>query len=247
MGAHCFECVKAAAPSRREQARVRNALGRSRPTATLALIAANVVVFLLTTDLGRPGTTIRNSVVFDGATWGPPVAENQELYRLVTGGFLHFDLRHVGMNMLLLFLLGRRLEQLLGSAWFAGLYAVSLLGGAAGALLVAPDAQTAGASGAVYGVMGGLYLVEKMSGGDPWNDGIGTLVILNVVISFLVPNISIGGHLGGLVAGAAAGYLLGDQRRPIQPTRAVSGLIALAALMVGVALYGASTWQQPLF
>ena len=72
---------------------------------TLVLIAVNAVVFLVTNDLGRPGSTIRGSVVFDGSTWGPPVAENQELYRLVTGGFLHFDLRHVGMNMLLLFLL----------------------------------------------------------------------------------------------------------------------------------------------
>ena len=136
----------------------------------------------------------------------------------------------------------RLLEQLVGASRFSGLYLVSLLGGSAGALLLSADALTAGASGAVYGVMGGLYVVDRRSGGDPWNDGIGSLVILNVVFSFLVPNISIGGHLGGLVAGAAAGWLLGDQRRPTSAARVAAGLFVLAVVAVAVGLWGASGW-----
>ena len=239
MGAHCFECVKSTRPSMRQQARVAAALGNRRPVATLTLIVANVAIYLGTR--GRGGN-IDDGVVRDAATWGPAVDELGEWWRIVSGGFLHFDLRHVAMNMILLFLLGRRLETRVGPGWFAGLYAVSLLGGSAGALLLSPNAFTAGASGAVYGVMGGLYLVERASGGDPWNDGIGSLVILNVVLSFLIPNISIGGHLGGLVAGALAGWALGDQRIQVHVARALSAQMAVAAVAVGVALYGASQW-----
>ena len=241
IGAHCFECVHEAAPSRRDVARERSALGQRAPWVTLTFIAANVAIFLGT----RNGTqSIRNSAVRDWATQGIAIDRLGEWWRVVSGGFLHFDLRHVGFNMILLFLLGRRLEQVIGPLRFGGVYTVSLLGGSAGALVLSPNAFTAGASGAVYGLMGAVFVAERASGRDPWNDGIGTLIMLNIVFSFLIPNISIGGHLGGLVAGALAGASLGDQRRPkatADHVRTALLLVLVGVVAVGAALYGAST------
>lgn len=230
--------------------KVRSALGQLPPRVTIAMIAANFAVYLGTHDLGALGTSsLRRSVVNDWATWGRGVDQLGEWWRIASGGFLHFDIRHIVMNMIVLFLLGRRLEQRVGAMRFAAVYAVSLLGGSAGALLLSPNSFTAGASGAVYGLMGAVYVVERMSGGDPWNDGIGSLIAINVVISFMIPNISIGGHLGGLVAGALAGVVVGDQRRRLTARlngQLVAGLLGLSVLAVGLALYGASTWTPVL-
>lgn len=248
VGAHCFECVKANAPSRREQRIVRTATGRPPAlTVTAVIIAVNVAIFLVTRDLNRSGAGIRRTITAEWSLWGPGVDALGEWWRLVTGAFLHSNIAHVGMNMIMLFLLGRRLEQLVGVTRFGAIYAVSLLGGSAGALLHTPETPVVGASGAVYGVMGALYLAEKLSGGDPWNNGVGSLIVINVVISFLIPNISIGGHLGGLVAGVLAGIAVGDQRP--QPDRAGVLRQALLLLVIGVvatflALYGASTWGR---
>jgi membrane associated rhomboid family serine protease len=222
VGAHCFECVRAAAPSRRERHKVRTALQGHRPWVVGTVAVANVVLFLLTSDLTRSGGgSLRREVVLDWSTSGRPIADLGEWWRLATGGFLHFDLRHLGMNMVMLF--------------------------SAGALILSPNAYTAGASGAVYGLMGALYVVETRRGGDPWNDGLGSLIAINVVLSFLIPNISIGGHLGGLVAGGAAGLVLGEGRVPATPAATLRTwllLVGLGVVAVLAALYGASGWSS---
>lgn len=254
-----------------------------RPTATVLLAGISVAVFFLTHDFARilrfAGWSVRDSALRSYATFGPLIAEFYEAqrlitgaflqtdwWRMVTGAFLHADLRHLLFNMLVLYLLGRRLEQTVGPALLAGAYAVSLLGGSAGALLHRPDVVVVGASGAVYGLMGAAYVVEYLRGGNPWRDGLGSLIIINVIISFLIPGISIGGHLGGLAAGVLAGFAIGDtSRRRHQQTLAerlsnepidtrmrrsplvVWGLLAAtgAASFAG-ALAAASTWRSPL-
>ncbi len=242
-----------------------------QPAATVVLGAVSVVVFFLTHELARVLPFSRSSLrfsVLDGfGTAGPYIAEFGEWWRIVTGTFLHADLRHLLFNMLVLYLLGRRLERFVGPALLAGIYVVSLLGGSAGALLLRPDAFVVGASGAVYGLMGAAFVVEYLRGGNPWRDGLGSLIIINVLISFLIPGISIGGHLGGLVAGVLSGFAIGDtSRRRHPPTLAerlsgepvdtrmrrsplvVWGLLALigSASFAG-ALAAASTWRNPLF
>lgn len=230
----------------------------------------SVAVFFLTHEISRilrfAGWSLRDSSFGDYATYGPFIAEWGEWWRIVTGTFLHADLRHLIFNMLILYLLGRRLEHTAGPALLAGTYVVSLLGGSAGALLHRPDVAAVGASGAVYGVMGAAYVVEYLRGGNPWRDGLGSLIIINVIISFLIPGISIGGHLGGLVTGAAVGFAIGDTSRRQPPTLAerlsnepidarmrrspvaVWTLVALigAAAFAG-ALAAATTWRSPLF
>ncbi len=242
-----------------------------QPIATVVLGGVSVVVFFLTHEISRilrfAGWSLRDSAFSDYATYGPFIAERGDWWRIVTGTFLHADLRHLIFNMLVLYLLGRRLEHTVGPALLAGTYVVSLLGGTAGALLHSPDVAAVGASGAVYGVMGAAYVVEYLRGGNPWRDGLGSLIIINVVISFLIPGISIGGHLGGLVTGVAVGFAIGDTSRRRQPptlaerlsnepidTRmrrspvVVWTLVAVigAAAFAG-ALAAAATWRSPLF
>ena len=229
------------------------------------------MVFALTHNLSRIVSFARSSLRFsalDGyGLVGPYVSELGEWWRIVTGTFLHADLRHLLFNMLVLYLLGRRLERFIGPALLAGTYVVSLIGGSAGALLLRPDAFVVGASGAVYGLMGAAYVVEYLRGGNPWRDGLGSLIIVNVVISFLIPGISIGGHLGGLVAGVLAGLAIGDtsrRRGPLTLAERLSGEVVdtrmrrspvvvwgLLALLGSAAFAGAlaaaGTWRSPLF
>ena len=119
--------------------------------ATIVLIAINVIVYLVEIAGGSGGiNSPGGSVVNEFALFGPLVAEG-EWYRLVTSGFLHASLIHIGFNMLLLFFLGRLLEPALGTPRFLVLYFASLLAGSLGVMLLDPNALTLGASGAIFG------------------------------------------------------------------------------------------------
>jgi membrane associated rhomboid family serine protease len=134
--------------------------------------------------------------------------------------------------------LGNMLEPALGSVRFAALYFTSLLAGSFGALLLTPDKVTVGASGAVFGLMGATFFELRARGVDPFQAGIGGLILINLVFSFAVSNISVGGHVGGLVGGslAALAFQAGDRMR----SRAL-GLAACAALAAAAALAGVAT------
>jgi membrane associated rhomboid family serine protease len=158
--------------------------------------------------------------------------DNGEWWRLVTAGFVH-----VAMNMLLLFQLGRMLEPALGSVKFALLYAASLLGGSAGAVLVSPDALTGGASGAVFGLMAAAVVGLRGRGGNPFATGLGATFAVNIALTLAIPGISIGGHFGGAIAGAAAGIVLlaPARRQPPQWAQvAVPVLVGAACVLLAL-------------
>ena len=231
VGFQCPECVKGAPVVR--------TLASLRPVAyaTRTLIAVNVLAYLpaLAAGSGLAGRG-RSDLVRDGALLGPAVADG-EWWRLVTSGFLHFGLLHLGFNMLLLHMLGSALEPALGRVRYLALYASALLGGSFGALLVQPDALTAGASGAVFGLMGATVIGMRSRGVAVTDSGVGGLLLVNLVLTFVVPGISIGGHVGGLAAGTAAGALLFATDHP--PSARVAGLmgcVTLAAIAVAGAL-----------
>jgi membrane associated rhomboid family serine protease len=230
VGFQCPECVRGAPPVRTLRSLQQVA------HATRVLIALNVVAFLptMTAGSGLAGRG-RSDLVREGALLGRAVADG-EWWRLVTSGFLHFGLLHLGFNMLLLYMLGSALEPALGRVRFLALYLTALLGGSFGALLVQPDALTAGASGAVFGLMGATVAGMRRRGVAFMDSGIGGLLLINLVLTFVVPGISIGGHVGGLVAGTAAGGLLFATERP-PPARA-AGLLGCVAL-AGAAVVGA--------
>ena len=133
-----------------------------------------------------------------------------EWWRIISAGFLHFGLLHIAMNMLLLWQLGHLLESALGRGRFALLYFASLVGGSFGALLLSPNALTGGASGAVFGLMGAATVALWHRGVNPMQTGIGTTLIINLLITFTIPGISIGGHLGGVIVGAGVGFIMFD-------------------------------------
>ena len=124
-----------------------------------------------------------------------------EWWRLLTAAFLHYGPIHLGMNMLALWWIGRPLEDYLGPARYLLLYLVSGIAGSAGSLLISPTGFTVGASGAIFGILGAAIVLERQHtyvlGGSAF-----TLLIVNLAFTFAVPGISIGGHLGGLTAGA---------------------------------------------
>jgi len=204
VGFHCPECL-AARPQKVYRAAQLRAF---TPYVTYALIALNAMVFFV--GFGENG-----SATVDGQLLG--VETNQlgnivggvahgEWYRLITSGFLHVNLVHIGMNMLFLFLLGPLLERELGRINFILLYFAALLAGSLGVMLLDPFVPTVGASGALYGLLGGAVALQLSKGINPWSSGIGGLILINLLITFAIPGISIGGHLGGLVGGLLAGF-----------------------------------------
>ena len=129
-------------------------------------------------------------------------------YRLVTSGFIHFGLFHILMNMLLLYQLGMMLERAIGSVRFSLLYVASLLAGGLGVLLLDSGGLSGGASGAVFGLMAGAAIGMQRRGVNVWSTGIGTTLLLNLVLTFTIPGISIGGHVGGAIGGAVCGWVM---------------------------------------
>jgi membrane associated rhomboid family serine protease len=210
------------------------------PTVTYVLIAVNVLMFL---GAGAGGSFLTGSgggsrVFLDFALFGPAVADG-DYWRLVTSGFLHSGLLHIGFNMYILYWLGTMMEPSLGHARFLALYLTSLLAGSFGALLLSPNAVTVGASGAVFGLMGAAFVLQRAAGIDPMQSGIGPVILFNLALSFIIPNISIGGHLGGLIGGAIAAFVMdrlaGRVRgaaAPIAACLAIGAAAAVAAVAV---------------
>ena len=231
VGFQCPECVKGAPPVRRYSE-------MRRPTSqqiavTIGIIAINVAVYLPTISGG--GTTGRSTsdLTEKLALYGPFVRDG-EWYRLITSGFLHYGLLHIGFNMYILYQLGLMLEPAFGRVRFACLYLAALLGGAVGALLLTPNALTAGASGAVFGCMGAVVVALRRRGVGLLQSNIGILLVINLVLTFGVRGISIGGHLGGLAAGAVGGLILDHTRD--QPAVGTAAVVVLAAVLFGAGI-----------
>jgi len=144
--------------------------------------------------------------------------------------------------MWVLYYLGMMLEPALGHVKFGVIYAVSLLTGSLGALLVSPHVLTVGASGAVFGVMGAAAVEMRARQIPIMQSGVGMLIVLNLIISFTLPGISWGGHIGGLIGGALAALViqLGDRYRSQGLALAGCAVIAVAAVAGSLATSHAS-------
>ncbi len=165
----------------------------------------------------------------DLVLYSPSLEYNGEWYRVFTTGFIHFSIAHVGMNMLVLWQVGRMIEGIFGALTFAVLFVAGVLGGSLGALLLEPEVPVGGASGAVFALLGATAMLQMLAGQNIFKTGLGPLLIINIALSFL-PFISLGGHMGGLVMGLVAGAVIGIARR--------RGKNALASAPVLVALLG---------
>jgi membrane associated rhomboid family serine protease len=238
VGFQCPECVRegqASMPAVRRGSGLRTA-GRRWGAVTPTLIAANVAMFLVTAvsavSVGSPPLDNRQSPVFAELAQRPFLVQLGEWWRLITAAFLHIGPVHLVMNMLALLLFGSELERQLGRARFLGVYLVAVLGGSTAIQLFGyPDGYVAGASTAIYGLLGALGVLMLAQRQDI--RGLLTLLAINVFISFL-PGVSLLGHLGGLVAGAlAAAVLLATRRREALQ---VPALILLGVVFVVLSL-----------
>jgi len=184
-----------------------------------------------------------------------------EWWRLITSAFLHGGLVHLTFNALLLWRLGSLIEQVVGPGPLVGLAASGMAGGGLGVVTLAwlavatpirsvpafgwflgagPSSITVGASGAVFGLMGAILIMLRRRGIDPWatteGSTIGALVLVNLVLTFAVPSISVGGHVGGLLGGAAAAFLLDSPRGPSRPAARGHGRTIETVLTIGFAV-----------
>lgn len=204
VGFHCVDCLAEAA--RQSPARawrtVAGAIPVERPLVVPVLLVLNVVIFIWTVaTAGSVANNWRSPLFQSWALYNDYVFDGQ-WWRVFTAGFLHFGMIHLAFNMYALWVMGKECELALGRIRFLAVYLVGLLGGSVASLLFgSSDALVAGASGAVFGLMGGLaVLIHRLKQSLR---GVLILIGLNLALSFIVPNISILGHLGGLVTGAA--------------------------------------------
>jgi len=251
VGSHCIDCAKAARPDVRTRARFWSA--RQPALVTTIIIAVNLAVFAYVTlrdpasltgrlTIGHAQLALSDAALGEG--FGIQFADGTvyrtdggDWYRLITSGFLHFGIVHLLFNMYLLYMLGQMLEPALGRVRFVLLYFAGLLGGSAGSLLLDRGALAGGASGAVFGLMAFAFVGYYLNGTNPLQTSIGTLLMLNLVITFVFPNISIGGHLGGAVAGAVCALVMmapAHRRYPAWATYATP--VAMMALSVAIAV-----------
>jgi membrane associated rhomboid family serine protease len=246
VGMRCPDCAGDTTPVR-TAANIRSTSANAIAV-TVGLIAINVVAFLASGQFGLSNGGGSTSSVYNyGFLSGGPVATsdgilggvaNGDYWRLVTYGFLHAGLLHIGFNMFLLYILGQMLEPVIGHYRFAAVYAVSLLGGAFVALLLDPNAVTVGASGAIFGIAGAAAVDLRGRRQSIMEAGIGGLILFNLAFSFIGTNISIGGHIGGLVFGAATMFcfLVVDRRRlPSWTGYAAALALGAVAVVAGIA------------
>ena len=217
VGMRCPECMNHRTRVVRNPTGTPSALSRSGFPATIVLIAINVIVYLVEISKGSGGLgeigieTIYNT----GGLWGPAVHELHQWWRIITSGFVHVSIFHIGFNMLLLYFMGRLLEPAIGWLRFTVLYFVCLIAGSFVALWFSPDTVSAGASGAIFGVLGATFVIARGRSIEAVAGQLGFLIIFNLVFTFADGSISIGAHVGGLVAGVICGALIvaGEQGR----------------------------------
>ncbi len=208
---------------------------------TKVLIGINVLVYLGELAQGAGLNANSGSIYVKGVLYGPLVASG-DWWRLITSAFLHYGPFHLGLNMLALWWFGAPLEQALGRGRFLLLYLVSGLAGSAGALIDKPLSPTVGASGAIFGILGAMLVLEwqrsHVIGGS-----VLPIIAINLVFTFTISSISIGGHIGGLVGGALGVLALSRFGRG----HAVYGRVGLAGiaglLAVGVVSVAIAYWK----
>ncbi|HEV8179721.1 MAG TPA: rhomboid family intramembrane serine protease [Gaiellaceae bacterium] len=209
------------------------ALATGTAPVTKILIAINGAIYLLGAaqgaGLNNPGGSLYAKLWLDA-----PQLHNGGWWRLVTTMFLHASVLHIAFNMFALWFIGRPVEQYLGTARYIGLYFVSGLAGSAGALVQTPGV-TVGASGAIFGILGAMLIIEWQVTGRLAGNAM-TLIVINLAFSFAIPGISWGGHVGGLIGGILVMLAYahwGDRGRAQYGQLGLGGIIGLVVVGVG--------------
>lgn len=254
VGFQCPECVSAGA----KQAPVytTRTMPKTLPIATYVLIGLNALAFAaeLATGGNFSGSRIGGFGEWGGliaaarGETGPIGVAFNEWWRIITASFIHAGPLHLAMNMYALYIFGTALEPAMGRIRFVGLYLTATLAGSAAVLLFNPNTLTVGASGAIFGLFGAMFVYQRARGINPWTSGIGVLIVINLVISVGIPGISLVGHLGGLVGGGIVAWVMvRTEARTPSVWGDVAVFVGFSVVFVALALWGASMWRNPLF
>lgn len=240
VGVQCVDCVRETSKAVASRRTIFGGVAcAGRPAVTITMMAICLVFYALL-------WLVPDNFIMQTFAYAPALTES-EPWRMLSSAFLHStSIMHIAFNMYALWILGNALEPAFGRARFLALYLVSAFAGSVGVLLIAPyDTWVVGASGAVFGLFGALFVVQKKRGGDLRQ--IVVLLLINAVIGFMVPGIAWEAHLGGLVAGAlcatAVAYAPAKNRNLIQ----WGGMAAVVIILVALSLWKVSTFPVFIF
>lgn len=235
VGFQCPECVREGRSSRSARTAFGGRLTYNHAAATITLIVVNVAVFFLANATGGVTGSVGRAMVElpDSARFPPDwhgIAQGA-YWELISSTFLHFAFLHIALNMVGLWIFGGFLESQLGRWRFLGLYLVTGFIGSVGVYLLADPASVSyGASGAVFGLFGAAFVLILKRRGDITY--LVVLLVLNLVVSFTVPNIAWQAHVGGLLSGALIGAVYSYAPRHQRTAASVGVLVAL--VFVGI-------------
>ena len=201
----------------------------STPVVTYSLIAVCVVVFI--------AQLVSNGAVTDALFYYPPVTES-EPWRMVTSMFVHSpgSYLHILFNMFSLFVIGPSMEMALGRWRFLALYMLSGFGGSVAVLLMAPTTGVLGASGAIFGLLGAFFIIQRSLGGR--NVQIIIVIAINLVLGFIIPNVAWQAHLGGLLVGGLVAFVLLETRAPAKSSRQLLLLFSVFVALIVLTVVG---------
>lgn len=196
--------------------------GSSVPVVSYSILIVTLIVFAL--------QWVTLGAVTSALAYFPPLTA-QEPWRMLTVALVHSDrsIFHIVFNMYSLWVLGPLLESLIGRARFGAVYALSALGGSVAVLWLQPLSVVVGASGAIFGLLGAFFVIQRRLGGR--NVQLLVIIAINLGLGFIIPGVSWQAHIGGLIVGALCAWIMLRTRRADQQRRQAA-LIAL----VGVGL-----------
>lgn len=224
------------------------AVASGRPVVTLGIIAVTALVYVVTLIPGF-GPMIEGLLSFYAPALYPQFTGVFQPWRVLTVVLVHSSFWHIGLNMLALWFIGRSLEPLLGRARFLVLYLVSALGGSVAVALLAPNVPVVGASGAIFGLFGALLVIGRHLGANI--RVIAILIAVNFALPFVLALVQAAGtgsftgaldairiswqsHLGGLIAGAAIGFIYARTRAVRQRRMQIGLLAALTVILLAL-------------
>jgi len=230
VGVHCPECVREAresAPrtSRGTTTRIKRSMRSSSgvPVVTYTLIGLNLLFYV--------AQWVSGGAVYQALAYYPPLTP-VEPWRMVTSAFLHSptSILHILFNMYSLFIFGPIIEHAVGRARFVALYLLAAFGGSVAVLFLAPNAVVVGASGAIFGLLGAFFVIQRRLGGN--NMQLLIVIGLNLVIGFIVPGVAWQAHLGGLIVGAGIAAIYMATRHRSKKAVQIAAVTGVAATLV---------------
>ena len=190
----------------------------------IGIVVINILVFLFLDYLGNTEDSL--FMANHGAIFPPFITEQKEYYRLLTGMFMHFGINHLVNNMLVLFFLGDNLERAVGHLHYLIIYLLSGLGAGSLSLYMmirtGDYAVSAGASGAIFGMVGALlYIVIRNKGRleDVTSIRLGFMILLSLYLGFTSTGVDNMAHVGGLVSGFLLAVILYHKKKRVEPKR----------------------------